>query len=144
MKPFFRRIIALPLLFLLPHATHAEEFVIDIHSMEPRRWASQSVAPGYNLALRNDSVFVALPYRGLLHLPTMEETLPEFSAPVTQFSTKKNRKGGVELRFQARHNSVSYRFRIKIFPNGTARISLSPSHAESIGYEGTLSTENTP
>lgn len=142
MKTFLR--LQVLFLFLFPNVSKVEEFTIDIHRMEPRRWASQSVAPGYSLALRNDSVFVDLPYRGVLHLPTMEETLPRFAAPVTDFSAKKNRKGRQEFRFQTRHNAVSYRFRIRITPDGNAQISLSPSHAETIGYEGTLTTILTP
>ncbi len=144
MKPFSRLLVLCLSLSFIPFTAKAEGFVIDVFRMEPRRWASQSVAPGYSLSLRNDSVFVDLPYRGVLHQPGMDEILPRFAAPVTDFSRKKNRKGGVELRFKTRHNSLSYRFRIRFSSNGTAYIFLTPSHAESIGYEGALSMENTP
>ena len=90
----------LPFFFLLclggQGAWAQDVFVVEVERMEPNRWASQSLPPGYCVKLCNDSVFVDLPYRGVAHWPQMEQTVPRFAAGVRGFSVRKGKKGRVE------------------------------------------------
>lgn len=134
--------LVLPALFRGPSAALAREtfspraFTVRVSRMEPQRWASRSVAYGYSLTLRNDSVSVDLPYMGVAHLPRLGDTLPRFTAPVSAFSVRKGRKGRVEVSFRAFHADSWYTIRVSARPDSRAGIFLSPSHAESIRYEG--------
>ena len=145
MKTRFPLLRLLPLLWLVllsPVTAFAQDafspnqFTISIRQMEPQRWASRSVAYGYSLSLRGDSVSVDLLYMGVAHLPRFGETLPRFTAPVSAFSVRKGRKGRVEVSFRAAHADAWYAFRITARPDGSAHVYLSPYHAESIRYEG--------
>ena len=139
----FLRFLSLPwLVSLFSVAAFSQDtfspngFTISIRQMEPQCWASRSVAYGYSLSLHNDTVSVDLPYIGVAHLPRLGETLPRFAAPVSGLSVRKGKKGRVEVSFRAAHADVWYNFRVSARPDGNAYIYLSPSHAESIRYEG--------
>lgn len=118
------------------------EFVIHVSCMEPKRWSSRTLDFGYNLSLQNDSVTVRLPYMGVAYRARVEETLPQFSAPVSDFTVRQRRKGRVEVRFRTFHTDACYTFRIIACPDGSAGVYLSPSHAESISYQGTWENPN--
>ena len=98
--PSSRLLSMLWFMLLFPVSAHSQdtfspdEFTISISQMEPQRWASRSVAYGYSLSLRNDSVSVDLPYMGVAHLPRLGETLPRFTAPVSAFSVPRERRAG--------------------------------------------------
>ena len=93
---------------------------------------------GYSLALRNDTVAVHLPYMGVVHQADMENDGLNFERPIETFQTGKGRKGRTLVAFTCRRGIISYLFHLTVFPNGRVDIRLSPSNADSIGYDGEL------
>ena len=61
-----------------------------------------------------------------------------FERPIETFQTGKGRKGRTLVAFTCRRGIISYLFHLTVFPNGRVDIRLSPSNADSIGYDGEL------
>lgn len=142
------RLTLLLMLALLPWAASAKQtdethggLRFDVEWMHPMRGASSSVPWGYYVELNLDSAWVYLPYRGEAHEPTTDDDGLNFGRPVAvkdlRISMKDTKKGlhYRELTFRCRRNMAWYAFRIRLFPEGQARIDVRPQHADAISFD---------
>lgn len=112
----------------------------DVETMHPLRGTSSNLPWGYYVELNLDSVWVCLPYRGEAHEPMMDDEGLNFGRPVAvrdlRISMKDTKKTHYrELTFRCRRNMAWYTFRIRLFPEGEARIDVRPHHADAISFD---------
>lgn len=113
-------------------------FKVDVWEMLPLRYQSRMLSSGYSVDVHNDSVFCYLPYMGQVQTPEFENSGLTFERPLLAFKSVKGKKGKTNIAFVCRKNMVTYQFNLTVYPNGRCSIRLTPSNADSIGYEGEL------
>ena len=118
-----------------------QNFRIEVDYMFPRRWSARSLDYGYSLELRNDSVIGHLPYMGVAYQADFDTDGLNFEKPITRYNIKKGKKNRLQIGFFCRKSIVDYQFIVTLFPNGKASIYMNPSNAESISYDGELTSE---
>lgn len=137
--------LSLILLLLAPLALQAQtdkatspKVMIEVTDMNPLRFQSKNLSPGYTLQLRNDSAIVRLPYMGEVFVPSMnfDERL-DYELPYTDYKTYRNKKDtATEYRFKVRRGIIDYQFLLTVYDEGKAYIDLIPSNATSCSYTG--------
>ena len=118
-----------------------QNFRIEVDYMFPRRWSARSLDYGYSLELKNDSVICHLPYMGVAYQADFDTDGLNFEKPITRYNIKKGKKNRLQIGFFCRKSIVDYQFIVTLFPNGKATIYMNPSNAESINYDGELTSE---
>ena len=121
-----------------PVSFDVRQFAVSINYMDPLRWSSRPVGYGYELAVSGDTVSLHLPYMGVVHQASMENEGLNFAQPIEAFQCRPGRKGRTEVMLACRRGFVSYLLRLTVYPNGRVSVHLSPSNADSIGYDGEL------
>ena len=119
----------------------AENICIDVNYMMPQRYPTRAVTD-FSLCLKGDTVISHLPYMGQAHRPTLGNTDGlRFKLPIKDKTTKPGKKGKTIIRFSYTNSSATYDFKIEAYPDGGAYISLTPSLADRISYNGEWQTE---
>lgn len=125
-----------------PLAVDVRDLTIRVDYMSPRRWNSRSVSAGYGVTLRGDEIEAHLPYMGVVHQPDFERDGLNFTLPISGLKWGIGKRGATVLALACRRGSVTYQWRITIWPNGKADIYLQPSNADGITYEGEVEGTN--
>lgn len=138
-KNFLRKGAMVALVMMGVTAVKAQEvkFQSDIDMMTPMSYSPKNGLTGFSFDMRNDSVFVHLPYIGQVYTPTFNNDGLNFNEPVTDLKQKDTKKkDGKELTFTVRHDIVKYDFRITLWDNNHIDINMQPSNAQSCSYMG--------
>ena len=109
---------------------------VDVRYMEPLRWSPRSVSYGYSLTIVGDSVYVHLPYMGVVHQHDMENDGLNFEKPLQAMQVTRGKKGRAILSFSCRKGFIDYYFKLTLYPNGKAYLRLMPSNADAVSYDG--------
>jgi hypothetical protein len=118
-------------------------FKVDITDMNPLRFQSKNLSPGFTMELRNDSAIVYLPYMGEVFTPSMnpDERL-DYAQPYTDFKSFRNKKGTADCyRFKVKRGTIVYNFLVTKYDEGKIYIDLIPSNATACSYTGNLHEE---
>ncbi len=118
-------------------------FRIAVHRMLPQQYSPRELSYGYELAVRNDTVFCYLPYVGRIYQPVFDNDGLMFKAPLRDFKQTELKRKAVRVDFTTSRLNVIYRFRVTVEPDGRCWVRLTPSNGQSVSYEGELS-EDTP
>lgn len=127
------------LLFFCAMSVKAQkiEFNADITSMSPMSYPTMTGLSDFSFKMRNDSVFLHLPYMGEVYNPTFNNEGLNFDAPVTKLKIKPTKKkDGQIISFSVRHDIVVYEFNITLWENKYIDIFMTPSNAQSCRYSG--------
>lgn len=109
---------------------------IDVNYMMPQRYPTRAVTD-FSLCLKGDTVISHLPYMGEAHRPTIGDTERlNFKIPVTDKSIKVGKKNKTIITFTCKNGSATYDFKIEVYPEGGAYITLIPSYADQISFKG--------
>lgn len=119
----------------------ADSFKVEVTYMSPVSYPSRILSYGYSVAVRHDSAFVHLPYMGRVYQPALNHDGLNFELPLTDFKTKKMRKGGWRMEFKVAKAPVFYKFTVTAYDNGRADVIMIPSNAQSISYAGQWDVE---
>ena len=113
------------------------EFTADISSMMPMAYQPQYGLSGFSFAMRNDSVFLHLPYMGQVYNPTYDNEGLNFDEACQDISIKPTKKkNGRKIDLKLKHGFVNYRFQITMWDNNSLDILMQPSNAQSCNYGG--------
>ena len=119
-----------------------KHFKIDVSMAYPMRGSSIPLTTPYSLELKQDSADVYLPYFGRAYsVPYGGGKGLHFRSPVTDFNTKKKKKGYV-VSFTTETEEDTYDFFIDIADEGAASISVTMRNRQSIRYSGEIACED--
>ena len=112
---------------------------INIWNVCPASYPSYQVHDNYFINIKQDSIDMSLPYMGRVYqLAYGSRDGLTFKAPLQNMEKNTDKKKRTTLRFTVDNEGIHYRFRIQLNEQGTARISLQPSNAQSIQYDGDI------
>ena len=112
--------------------------------MMPVEFPSRDVSPDFWVEVKNDTVDCYLPYFGVAYSAPIDNDGLKFVSEIKDRTTKtktKKKKNSTEtttfINFTAKKNGFeTYRFSFTLFDNGKADLSLYPSNAQNISYNG--------
>lgn len=133
-----KKILCILLLFCAMVARAEKiEFKADITTMSPMSYPTMTGLSSFSFEMRNDSVFMHLPYMGEVYNPTFNNDGLNFDAPVTKLKIKPTKKNdGKIISFSVRHDIVLYEFSVTLWDNKYIDIYMTPSNAQSCRYSG--------
>lgn len=112
-------------------------FKADINEMLPMSYPVRSGLSGFSLELRNDSAFVHLPYMGQVYNPVYGGDGTNFDEPYKGMKvTPTKKKDGRKLKFDVKHEFVTYRFDVTLWDNNNIDILMQPGNAQGCSYMG--------
>lgn len=113
------------------------EFKADITDIQPMSYPGRSRLTDFSLELRNDSAFIHMPYVGEVYTPVMNSDGLNFDAPYTGLTIKPTKKkDGQIVKFNVKHNFLTYNFNITLWDSNRIDIFVQPSNAQSCNYMG--------
>lgn len=116
-----------------------KRFTIDVDRALPMGGRSVNLTTPYSFEMRGDSAISYLPYFGRAYsAPYGGGNGMRFEKSVTDYSCSYNKKGTAQIKFATRTDEDTYRFDIRVFSNGSATISVTPTNKQSITYQGEL------
>lgn len=120
-------------------AVDAKTYEINVDRMHPIKGGSRTLTTNYSLKVRNDSVYSYLPYFGVAYsVPYGGGKGMIFNEPLTDYTTKKLKKGKVQVTFQTRSEGDNYEYSLTIYPNGSTTINVQATNRQSISYTGEM------
>ena len=120
-------------------AVDAKTYEINVDRMHPIKGGSRTLTTNYSLKVRNDSVYSYLPYFGVAYsVPYGGGKGMIFNEPLTDYTTKKLKKGKVQVAFQTRSEGDNYEYSLTIYPNGSTTINVQATNRQSISYTGEM------
>jgi len=126
----------------IQEAIDAQQYKISVNHVLPQRGNGRAVTSNYSIEVRNDSLFSYLPYFGVAHrIPYGGGKGLIFNAPISQYESKKDKKGRIRIQFDVRNEEDSYTYYITMYSNGSANVDVRPTNKDSISFTGELDTE---
>ena len=120
-------------------AVDAKTYEINVDRMHPIKGGSRTLTTNYSLKVRNDSVYSYLPYFGVAYsVPYGGGKGMIFNEPLTDYTTKKLKKGKVQVAFQTRSEGDNYEYSLTIYPNGSTAINVQATNQQPISYTGEM------
>lgn len=120
-------------------AVDSKTYEINVDRMHPIKGGSRTLTTNYSLKVRNDSVYSYLPYFGVAYsVPYGGGKGMIFNEPLTDYTTKKLKKGKVQVAFQTRSEGDNYEYSLTIYPNGSTTINVQATNRQSISYTGEM------
>ena len=117
----------------------SNHYKIDVDRMLPMNGNSRTLTSSYSLEIRNDSVISYLPYFGQAYsIPYGGGKGLIFDEALSEYTAKYHKKGKVEIKFTVRTDEDRYTYRITIFPNASASISVNSNNRQPISYQGEM------
>lgn len=114
-------------------------FTIEVNRALPTGGRSVNLTTLYSLEMRGDSVVSYLPYYGRAYsAPYGGGGGLIFTKPITGLESAYSKKGVAQLKFETRTDDDTYRFDIKIYPNGSASLHVIPTNKQGITYQGEM------
>lgn len=110
---------------------------ISVRSMNPFRYASRTVAYGYYLEIKGDTLESCLPYMGQVHQTAAIS--PEglnFEAPIIGYSETRPKKGLTRIELSVRTREDLYHYILEIYDSGSAFIRVRGQNRDSISFDG--------
>ena len=115
------------------------DYRIDIDWVVPARGRSFAPTSAYSLEVKQDSVLSYLPYFGRAYsVPYGGGEGLNFEGVTQDYVSAAGKRDATEISFSVRTREDNYKFRITVYPNGSADILVQPNNKQSISFQGTL------
>lgn len=114
------------------------DFRVSVYRMLPQIYPARELTYGYELSVRNDTLYSYLPYTGRVYQPAFDNDGLVFRAPVRDRKYTVQKDGSVRVDFSTVRRNVVYRFWLTVEPDGRALLRLTPSNGQSVSYEGEI------
>lgn len=110
---------------------------INVHSMNPFRYASRTVSYGFFLELKGDTLVSYLPYMGQVYqnAAVNSEGL-NFEAPIISYHESRPKKKMTRIELEVRTKEDHYNYILEIYDTGTAYIRVRGQNRDSISFDG--------
>ena len=114
-------------------------YTINVTSALPMGWKTVHLSTYYSLEVAKDTVISCLPYFGRAYsIPYGGGEGLMFEAEIEGYVCRHGRRDTVEVEFSAQTREDRFEFRISLFPNGNANISVTSTNRQPISYGGEL------
>lgn len=115
-----------------------KDFSIEVTQANPMRGKSINLSFGYDLKMKNDSVYAYLPYYGVAHsAPYGGDGGIKFATLMTDY-TLFPIKDGWDIRFKANTREYNYDVLLNVFKNGSSTISVTTYQRDPISFYGRI------
>lgn len=120
-------------------AINSNHYIIEVDRMLPMGGESRTLTSEYSVEIRNDSVISYLPYFGKAYnIPYGGGKGLIFKDALAEYMAEYHKKGKAEIKFTVRTDEDRFTYRITIFPNASASISVNSNNRQPISYQGEL------
>lgn len=110
---------------------------INVHSMNPFRYASRTVSYGFFLELKGDTLVSCLPYMGQVYQNAAVNTEGlNFEAPIISYQESRPKKNMTRIELEVRTKEDHYNYILEIYDTGTAYIRVRGQNRDSISFDG--------
>jgi len=110
---------------------------INVHSMNPLRYASRTVSHGYYLEIEGDKLESRLPYMGqVFQTATFSSENLNFDAPILSYHETRPKKGLTRIEMAVRTKEDIYHYQLDIYDSGNAYIRVRGQSRDSISFDG--------
>lgn len=118
-------------------AIEQRQFGITVDMAHTARGQAIPLTPDFELEIRGDSVFSYLPYFGRAYsVPQGGGSGLDFDSRMTQYTVRRMDKGLTRVEFRTRTNEDLYKYRIDVYDNGRATVSVSAMQRDRIRFDG--------
>lgn len=121
-------------------SVEARSFRLDLSFVYPQRFQPRSLAYGYDLVVRGDSIASNLPYYGRAYRTdiTRNHVSPLcFKSKISLWQVTRTQKH-TGIRFVTRVNFEQLRYDITLYPDGSANLSVTSTDREPISFDGEM------
>ena len=120
-------------------ALSQRDFKISVGRMYTNRGGSKSLSYGYQVAVRNDSLFSYLPYFGRAYnIPYGGGKGLNFSERIGGYQESVVKNGCRHIEINVKNNEDNYLYVIDVFDNGNSDIVVQAQQRERISYSGEM------
>lgn len=124
-------------------ALSERHYKVGIIMMFPNRGQAVNVSPDFSLEVKGDTLISYLPYFGRAYnVPYGGGKGLNFTAPITEYSSEKGRKGATMVRITVKNEEDFYTYLLEIYDNGSTTVNLRARERESIRYSGEMELTN--
>lgn len=118
------------------------DYTIDVDRITAKRGRTFSLTTPYNIRISGDSIYSYLPYFGESYAPVIgrQEGL-NFDGTMSGYKVTEGRRGAIDIEFTARTFEDRYDYRLSVYPNGTAYMTVTPDRKSSVTFDGKLRLE---
>ncbi len=110
---------------------------INVHSMNPFRYASRTVSYGFFLELKGDTLVSCLPYMGQVYQNAAVNTEGlNFEAPIISYQESRPKKNMTRIELEVRTKEDNYHYILEIYDTGTAYIRVRCQNRDNINFDG--------
>lgn len=117
----------------------AHDYTFVARSANPMGWTTIHLTSRYDLSLKNDSVYVHLPYYGRAYRASFHwnEGGIQLNEPVEEYNVEL-KKGIYHISFIAANQNDRYRFRLSVSRSGYASLTVNSNNRQAISFNGIL------
>ncbi len=110
---------------------------INVHSMNPFRYASRTVSYGFFLELKGDTLVSYLPYMGQVYQnAAINSEGLNFEAAIISYHKSRPKKNMTRIELEVRTREDNYHYILEIYDTGTAYIRVRGQNRDSISFDG--------
>ena len=114
-------------------------FKISVGRMYTNRGGSKSLSYGYQVAVRNDSLFSYLPYFGRAYnIPYGGGKGLNFSERISNYQESQAKNGLRMIDIDLQNEEDTYHYTIEVYDNGSSSITVMSRQRERISYSGEM------
>ncbi len=118
------------------------DFDAEVTYMYPSRGLGRALDYGWNVRIKNDSVYSYLPYYGRAYqLPYGGGKGLNFSCPVQSYKIHQNGDGKIKVVFNVRNEEDRYVYTFYIYNNGSFDLNVFANQREQINFTGKLNLD---
>jgi hypothetical protein len=126
----------------LRQAIENRTFYLDVSRMIPMRGSTRALTPSYSVEIKKDQIKSNLPYFGRAYsIPYGGGDGLIFDAPISDYKVSRGKKKSTVIEVKTETVEDNYTYRIEIYPNGSAWISVSMQNRQAISFSGIASAE---
>lgn len=120
-------------------ALSQRDFKISVGRMYTNRGGSKSLSYGYQVAVRNDSLFSYLPYFGRAYnIPYGGGKGLNFSERISNYQESQAKNGLRMIDIDLQNEEDTYHYTIEVYDNGSSSITVMSRQRERISYSGEM------
>lgn len=120
-------------------AINSNQYTINIDRAYPMKGSMINLTSNYSLEIRNDSIYSYLPYFGRAYsVPYGGGKGLIFNEPLAEYKAEFHKKGKVKIQFTVKSEGDTYIYRIIVYPNASASVSVTSLNRQSISFNGVM------
>lgn len=117
-------------------AVGSRSFTVEMSTALPLRFPSRNLEYGYNIRVKGDTLYSALPYFGRAwSVPYSGGSALRFKERISSYEARQQ-KDGVSVELKVGHDNDTYRYLLYIYDNGKASLDVNCTNRDNISFTG--------